>query len=233
MGARRKEEAIKEWNLEKPKRDAARLKRGVPEFVPDDDTEYEDIIAKARQELGVPDPAVPAITCLNAIAGGDPTRKSRRKHQDKIMSAGTVTEEFWGMVHTPIDISKAMKIPDAKAAVEKEWHKLGVERRAWDVSTVRPMAEVQAEAIAQGRTVHFGSLRDLCQVKHSEIKGKSVDNGRIIFRGDIVRDESGFYAVFSEQGTSASHTAAAKFMDAIANFPVNEGEDADAVGAYT
>ena len=51
--------------------------------------------------------------------------------------------------------------------------------------------------------------------------------------GDIVKDEDGFYAVFSEQGTSASHMAAAKFLDAIARSPDCDGEDSDAVGAYT
>ena len=53
-----------------------------------------------------------------------------------------------------------------------------------------------------------------------------------MFRGDNVKDESGFYAVFSEQGTSASHTAATKFLDAIARLPGNDGEDSDATGAY-
>ena len=48
-----------------------------------------------------------------------------------------------------------------------------------------------------------------------------------------MKDEEGFYAVFSEQGTSASHLAAAKFLDAIARFPGNTGSDSDAIGAYT
>ena len=54
-----------------------------------------------------------------------------------------------------------------------------------------------------------------------------------MFRGDQVRDETGFLAVFSEQGTSASHLAAAKFLDAIARFPGCDGEGADAKSAYT
>ena len=39
--------------------------------------------------------------------------------------------------------------------------------------------------------------------------------------------------MFSEQGTSASHLAAAKFLDAIARCPGCDGEDSDATGAYT
>ena len=57
--------------------------------------------------------------------------------------------------------------------------------------------------------------------------------GRLVLRGDTVRDETGFYAVFSEQGTSASHIEAAKMMDALARFPGCSGENADASSAYT
>ena len=39
--------------------------------------------------------------------------------------------------------------------------------------------------------------------------------------------------VFSEQGTSASRMAAAKFLDAISRFDGNDGEESDAMGAYT
>ena len=39
-----------------------------------------------------------------------------------------------------------------------------------------------------------------------------IYKGRVVFGGERVKDESGFHAVFSEQGTSASHMAVAKFM---------------------
>ena len=48
-----------------------------------------------------------------------------------------------------------------------------------------------------------------------------------------MRDEDGYLAVFSEQGTSASRMAAAKFLDAISRFPGCDGEESDATGAYT
>ena len=45
--------------------------------------------------------------------------------------------------------------------------------------------------------------------------GKEVhsDKGRIVFRGDIVKDEDGAFAVFTEQGASASNMAAAKMLE--------------------
>ena len=39
--------------------------------------------------------------------------------------------------------------------------------------------------------------------------------GRVVLRGDIVKDDSGSYAVFTEQGSSASQMTAAKIMDII------------------
>ena len=42
-----------------------------------------------------------------------------------------------------------------------------------------------------------------------------------------------FTQFFYEQGTSASHLAAAKFIDAIARFSGCDGENADASSAYT
>ena len=39
--------------------------------------------------------------------------------------------------------------------------------------------------------------------------------------------------MFSAQGTGSSHLAAAKFVDAIARLPGNDGADLDASGAYT
>ena len=73
---------------------------------------------------------------------------------------------------------------------------------------------------------------DFCHIKNSQL-GKefwTYIKGRIFFRGDIVKDENGQFAVFTEQGASAYHMAA---MDAIARMPGNSGEDSDAVVAYT
>ena len=54
-----------------------------------------------------------------------------------------------------------------------------------------------------------------------------------MLRDDIVKDDSGAYAVFIDQGSSASQMAAAKVMDVIATLPDCDGQAADAVPAYT
>ena len=48
-----------------------------------------------------------------------------------------------------------------------------------------------------------------------------------------MKDDSGSYAVFTEQGSSASQMTAAKIMDIISRLPGCDGQAADAVSAYT
>ena len=98
---------------------------------------------------------------------------------------------------------------------------------------MREKHEVQAEAKAKGETVHFGGTMELGFIKHSQLEKKYwVYKGRIVFRGDNIRDENGVLAVFSEQAASASHVEAARSLDALARMPDCDGFDIDAIGAF-
>ena len=55
----------------------------------------------------------------------------------------------------------------------------------------------------------------------------------MVLRDDIVKHDSGSYAVFTEQGSSASPVTAAEIMDIISRLPGCDGQAADAVSAYT
>ena len=57
--------------------------------------------------------------------------------------------------------------------------------------------------------------------------------GRVVLRGDIVKDVSGSYAVFTEQGSSALRMTAANIMDIISRLTRCEGQAAYAVSAHT
>ena len=82
--------------------------------------------------------------------------------------------------------------------------------------------------------VHFASLMDLFHLKNSELEPQFQKyKGRVALRGDIVKDDSGSYAVFTEQGSSASQMTAAKVMDKTSGLPGCAGQAADAVSAYT
>ena len=54
-----------------------------------------------------------------------------------------------------------------------------------------------------------------------------------MLRGDIVKDDSGSYAVFTELGSSASQMTAAKVMDIISRLPGCAGQAADAISNCT
>ena len=105
---------------------------------------------------------------------------------------------------------------------------------AWQLTKIKNKNEVIDEARNKGRKVHFGSLMDLCHLKNSELELRYQKyQGRVVLRGDIVKDDSGAYAVFTEQGSSASQMTAAKVMDIISRLAGFSGQAADAISAYT
>ena len=75
---------------------------------------------------------------------------------------------------------------------------------------------------------------DICHLKNAELQSRHQQyKGRVMLRGDIVKDDSGSYAVFTEQGSSASQMTAVKVMDIISRLPGCDGQAADSVSADT
>ena len=61
---------------------------------------------------------------------------------------------------------------------------------------------------------------DLCHLENSELEPQYQKyKGRVVLRGDIVKNDSGCYTVFTKQGLSASQMTAARVMDVIARLP--------------
>ena len=154
-------------------------------------------------------------------------------HEDHIAGKGENSLQHCNLVHKFIPMPRAWKIPEANAAVDKEWEKLE-KISAWNLTKVRSKSEVIDEVRTKGAKVNFASLMDICHLKNAELEAKHQKyKGRIVLRGDIVKDDSGSYAVFTEQGSSASQMTAAKVMDIISRLPGCDGQAADAVSAYT
>ena len=104
----------------------------------------------------------------------------------------------------------------------------------WQMTNVRGKTDVIQVAHKEGRTVHFAALMDMCHLKKSEMEPKFQKyKGRVVLWGDMVKDDSGSHAVFTEQGSSASQMTAAKVMDGTARLPGCAGQTADAVSACT
>ena len=122
------------------------------------------------------------------------------------------------LVYKFVLMPQAMKIPDAKAAVDKEWEKR-YKLPAWQMTKVNSKREVIEEAQKEARRVHLATLKDICHLKNSELEPKFQKyKGRVVLRGDIVKGDSGSYAVFTEQGSSASQMTAAKVLDVIPSY---------------
>ena len=80
----------------------------------------------------------------------------------------------------------------------------------------------------------FASFMDICHLKNAELLPKHQKyKGRVVLQGDIMKDDSGSYAVFTEQGSSASQMTAANVKDIISSLPGCDGQAGDAVSAYT
>ena len=154
-------------------------------------------------------------------------------HEDHIAGKGDSSLQHYNFVHNFVPVPQAVKIPAAKAAVDKEWETLE-KFSAWNLTKVKSKKRVIDEARMSGATVHFASLMDTCHLKNAEFEAKHQKyKGRVVLRGDNVKDNSGSYAIFTEQGSSASQTTAAEVMDIISRLPGCDGPAADAMSAYT
>ena len=99
----------------------------------------------------------------------------------------------------------------------------------WTLTKVSSMKRGDDEARTKGAKVHVASLMDMCHFKNAKLDVKHQKyKGRVVLRGDIVKDYSGF-AVFTEPGSSASQ----KIMDIISRLPGCDGHAVDAVLAHT
>ena len=154
-------------------------------------------------------------------------------HEDHIAEKGENSFQHYNLVHKFILKPQAMKIHAAKVAVDKEWEQLE-KIPAWNLTKVISKKMVIDEARTSGATVHFASLMDTCPLKNAELEAKHQKyKGRVVLRGDVVKDDSGSYAVFTEQGFSASQMTAVKITDIISRLPGCDGQATDAVSVYT
>ena len=203
-------------------------------FIDPEDTEFKETIKNARKKLETS--VAPAMPCksmkncgngvsnkiktkLACILEADESTRMRmgnsipNYHEDHIAGKGENSFQHYILVHKFLPMLQAMKIPAAKA-VDQEWEKLEKRFRRGTSRKSEVRKEVIEEARTSGATVHFASLMDICHLKNAELEAKHQKyKGRVVLRGDIVKDDSGSYGVLTEQGSSASQMTAAKIMD--------------------
>ena len=140
-----------EWAKTKTKLDNARRLRGIF-FIDPDDEEFKEIVKNAKRKLEIrmapamPCKRPPSITKVVAkpefgsentantvygctVESHESTRQRAessqfKNHEDHIAGKGFAPMPHYNLSHKFIPMPQAMKIPDAKAAVDKEWKKL-------------------------------------------------------------------------------------------------------------
>ena len=181
------------WSIEKPKLDNARRLRGTY-FADLEDKEFKETIKNARKKMEAPmAPAMPCKTCKKGKHGatrgksneiksktcvylGKPVNpqgcvwKNLYQHMRTILQEkGDNSQQHYNLAHKFIPMPQAMKIPAAKAAVDKEWEKLE-KISAWNLTKVKSKKEVIDEARTKGIKVH---LMDICYLKNAELETKA------------------------------------------------------------
>ena len=140
-------------------------------------------------------------------------------HEDHIAEKGDNSLQHYDLVHI-CSCAPSHENSRSKGSSGQGMGKMRKFRRGtWRKSEVR-----KRWSMKQGwRAQEFISLMDICPLKNAELEAKHQKyKGRVVLRGDIVKDDSGSYAVFTEQGSSALQMTAAKVMD-ICLYPGKNG----------
>ena len=125
-------------------------------FIDPEDKEFKETIKNARKKLETSvAPAMPCKIMKNCGSGESDKNMTKfsyileanestrmrmgnsipSNHEDHIAGKGEYSSQHFNLVHKFIPVPQAMKIPAAKAAVDKEWEKL--ERiSAWNLAKV-------------------------------------------------------------------------------------------------
>ena len=129
--------------MKKPKLDNAGRLRGIY-FIDSEDKEFRETIRNARKKLETPmAPAMPCKTCKKSNNGETRSKNNDMKskfacileasvstrlrkeeslpnyHEDHIAGKGDNSQKHYNLVHKFVPMPQAMKIPAAKAAVDK------------------------------------------------------------------------------------------------------------------
>ena len=140
----------------------------------------------------------------------------------------------YSLAHKFILVPQSMNIPDVKGSRGK-----GMEEARNNPSLATGEGQEQEGGYSRSTKRQQESPHCYMDGHLSSQKTRSWNpklqkhKGRVVLRGDIVKDDSGACAVFTEQGSSASQLSAAKVMDVIARSPDFDGQAADAVSACT
>ena len=173
----------------------ARKLRGIY-FIDPEDTEFKETIKNARNKLETSMAAAMPYKIMKNCGSGasNKIKKQNLRVFWKLMNPqecvweiryriimktilqenGDNSLQHYNLVLKFIPMPQAMKIPAAKAAVDKEWETLE-KISAWNLTKVKSKKQVIDEARTSGAAVHFASLMDICHLKNAELETKAPE----------------------------------------------------------
>ena len=217
-----------ELSNKNPKLDNTRILRGIY-LIGLKDKEFKETIKNARKKLETP--MAPASRCRTSkkskygetcgktnecksklvfmLEASESKRlrmgeSSPNHHEGHIAGEGDKSLHRDNLVHKSIPMPQAMKIPAAKAAVDKEWEKLK-KMSAWDLTKVRSDKEVIDEARTKCTQIHLASFVDICHFNAELETKRQKYKGRVVLRGDIVKDDYSTRIISITNDSSKSH----------------------------
>ena len=141
-------------------------------------------------------------------------------------------DELPAAVTRQLPRSEVLSRPEALEAIRKEMDGVA-SMGTWEWDSVEEEQTVKKKALDRGETIHLADLLAICSEKHIELEESYRQlKGRVCFRGDAARTESGNIALYQTLSASPASIVAA---NAIICFGLLKGckvSTADAVKAY-
>ena len=154
------------------------------------------------------------IGCM--VASHESTRQRvessqlQKNHEDHIAGKGFASMSHYNSAHKVLPMPQAM-----------EWKKLETSP-AWDLGSVKSKKRGYSGSTKRQKE------SPLCNIDGHMFTSRMPSwnqnyrstKGKVVLRGDSAKDDSGAYAVFTEQGSFASWMTGAIIMDVIARLPI-------------
>jgi hypothetical protein len=177
---------------------------------------------------------VPAMPCMGDSGGPLPPMGLASDLEPHRPNIAPRHVPFNALVARPVNKVDIARTSAAKAAMDSEWKRL-IDKRVWDVDSVREWRDVAAEASRKKTEVQFGFLFGIRVEKNAELPADHPSRkfkGPVVFQGNRVVNQNWEAAVFQDMGNSPVTMDASHACDCYGSMPGNKTEIADSEQAY-
>ena len=131
-----------------------------------------------------------------------------QNHEDHIAGKGFTSMSHYNLVRKFIPMPQARKYPMQRP----QWIKNGKSSRQFQHGIWEKVKSKKEVILEAPRQKNFLTLMDMCHLENAELEPKlQKKTGSVVLQGDMIKDDSGAYAVFTE-GASASQNDPVMWM---------------------